>query len=102
MGCLRAPQRRHYNEDSVDKPSPPARLFVTRSPADSEKITGSREKVYSTLSVVHGWFGLVRRCLMPFASQIMSKRIWREKAVFRLRGWSANRMQLSVRIVWIL
>jgi len=35
---------------------------------------------------------------MPFASQIMSKRICREKAVFRLRGCSANWMPLSVRI----
>ncbi|MBB4620044.1 hypothetical protein GGQ96_004216 [Sphingomonas abaci] len=30
------------------------------------------------------------RCSMSFASQIMSKRIWRDQAVFRLRGCSAN------------
>ncbi len=38
---------------------------------------------------------------MSFASQIMSKRIWRDQAVFRFRGCSANWMPLSVRIVWI-
>ncbi len=27
------------------------------------------------LALVHEWFGLVNRCSMPFASQIMSKRI---------------------------
>nr|WP_208323288.1 hypothetical protein [Rhodovulum visakhapatnamense] len=41
-------------------------------------------------SELPGWLGLVRRCSIPFASQIMSKRIGREDAVFRLRGCSAN------------
>jgi len=27
---------------------------------------------------VHGWFGLVRRCSMPFVAQIMSNRMGRE------------------------
>lgn len=40
--------------------------------------------------MVQGWFGLVSRCSIPFTSQIMSKRICREYAVFRLRGCSAN------------
>jgi hypothetical protein len=35
------------------------------------------------------------------ASQIMSNRICREYAVFRLRGCSANWMPLLVRIVWM-
>lgn len=48
--------------------------FVTRSPADLEKITRSHEKVYSTSSVVHGCFGLVSRCSMPCSRQIWSKR----------------------------
>lgn len=51
--CLRAPQRRRDNEDSAVRPSPPARLFVTRSPADSEKISRSYERDYSTSSVVY-------------------------------------------------
>jgi hypothetical protein len=42
--------------------------------------------IRSTWPFVQGWFGLVSRCSMAFASQIMSKRIWRDKAVFRLRG----------------
>lgn len=44
---------------------------------------------------------LVSRCLMTFALQIMSKRIWQDQAVLRLRGCSANRMPLSVRMVWM-
>lgn len=39
---------------------------------------------------LHGWLGLVRRCLIPFASQTMSNSICREYAVFRLRGCSVN------------
>lgn len=39
-----------------------------------------------TRPLVHGWFGLVSRCAIPFASQIMSKRICREHVVFRFRG----------------
>jgi hypothetical protein len=38
---------------------------------------------------------------MPFASQIMSKSICREKAAFQLRSCSADWMPLWVRIVWI-
>ncbi len=34
---------------------------------------------------------------MSFASQIMSKRIWRDQVVLRLRGWSANWMPLRQR-----
>lgn len=45
--------------------------------------------------------GFVNRRSMSFASQIMAKRIWRDQAVFRLRGWSANWMPLSVKIVWM-
>jgi hypothetical protein len=53
------------------------------------------------LAVRLGTVGLVSLCSMPFASQIMSKRIWRDQAVLRLRGRSANWMPLSVRMVWI-
>jgi len=34
--------------------------------------------------------GFVSRCSIPFASQIMSKRIGREYAVFRFLGSPAN------------
>lgn len=51
-GCLRAPQRRCDNDDSAAEPSPPTRLFVTRSPADSRKIHDREKKGYSTSSVV--------------------------------------------------
>ena len=52
------------------------------------------------LVVGPGWFGpsttlgraLVSRCSMAFASQILSKRIWRDQAAMRLRGCSANWM----------
>jgi len=49
---LRMPQRRNDNEDSAARPSPPARLFVSRSSADVQKITRRQEKGYSTSSVV--------------------------------------------------
>ena len=40
--------------------------------------------------MVQGWFGFVRRCSIPLASQIMSKRMGREEMVLRFRGCSAN------------
>ena len=55
----------------------------------------------STWPLVLEWFGLVRRCSMWFALQIMSKRMGRDQAVLRLRGCSANWMPLSVRTVWM-
>lgn len=33
---------------------------------------------------------------MSFALRIMSKRIWRDQAMFRFRGWSANWMDTIV------
>jgi hypothetical protein len=48
--------------------------------------------IRSTWPFVHGWFGLVSRCSISLASQIMSKRLIRERMVFRLRGCSANWM----------
>src|ERR1043165_541643 len=51
--CLRMPQRRNGNEDSVAGPSPPARLFVSRSSADAQKITRPHEKGIQP----HPWFG---------------------------------------------
>ena len=41
---LRMPQRRNDNEDSVARPSPPAQLFVSRSPADAIKIARAHER----------------------------------------------------------
>jgi hypothetical protein len=41
---------------------------------------------------VHGWLGLVSRYPIPYALQIMSKRIGRGQMVFRVRGCLANWM----------
>ena len=38
----------------------------------------NRAFMRSTCPFVQGWFGLVRRCSMPFAAQIMSNRMGRE------------------------
>lgn len=40
--------------------------------------------------------GLVSRCSIPLASQILSKRFGREWMVFRFRGCLANRMPLAI------
>jgi hypothetical protein len=58
----------------------------------------------STWPLVHGCFGLVRRCSTPCCRQMRSKlcSLYRAVGPDRCCGMSQNCTPLSVRTVWIL